>query len=411
MELSERLKALGVRRAQPASPAPRRHTAPLPIQAVVEGETRSTPYGETFVARRRHPAEERYGEQPLAFRSPPALLSAWMQAPALREHPPEAYIFFDTETTGLGSGSETYAFLIGAGRYREGDFEVAQFFLREPGEEAAQLAALSEFAADCRVWVSFNGRAFDAPLLGARYLLNGLGNPLEGSLHLDLLHLARRLWRERLPSRTLLSLESRILKVERTQEDVPGWVIPRLYLDYLNTGDARLLKAVFYHNHKDVLAMAALLNHLGDLLAAPLERPETSALDLVGIGSLHEKSGERKAAQRLYREALKASLPPETRRRTREKLSFLLKREAAWEAALEWWREAAAEGELYAFEELAKYYEHRARRLEEALRWTRGALELLEGAPAEKRLRWEAAFRHRLARLERKARARSKPSP
>ena len=402
MNLSERLKALGVRRGMPEEPPePKRRADCRPIEAVVEGEVRATLYGETFVRRQTHPAAERYGSAPLAFRPPPDLLAAWVNAPSLGERAPEDYLFFDTETTGLGGGG-TYAFLIGAGRFRGEVFEVAQFFLRQPGEEAAQLAALSEFAGDCGVWVSFNGRAFDGPLLGARCTLNGVSNPLEGSLHLDLLHLARRLWRERLPSRTLLSLESQILGVTRTQEDVPGWVIPQLYLDYLRTGDARLLKSVFYHNHRDVLAMAALLNHLGDLLAAPLERLETPALDLAGIGSVYEKVGRGAEAAAVYAAALEADLPAETRGRIRRRLSFLLKRAGEWDAALEWWREAAAEGEFYAFEELAKYYEHRARQGPEALRWTQTALERLAASPQASRLQWESAFRHRLARLERK---------
>ncbi len=406
MNLSERLKALGVRRGMPENPpAPPRRGDCVPIEQAVPGEVRPTPYGETFVRRQAHPATERYGRVPLAFRTPPDLLAAWMGAPSLREHAPEDYLFFDTETTGLGGGG-TYAFLIGAGRFRGETFEVAQFFLREPGEEAAQLTALSEFAAGCGVWVSFNGRAFDGPLIKGRCTLNGVGNPLEGGLHLDLLHLARRLWRERLPSRTLLSLESQILGVTRTQEDVPGWVIPQLYLDYLRTGDARLLKSVFYHNHKDVLAMAALLNHLGDLLAAPLARPETPALDLAGIGGVYEKVGRPQEAAAVYREALALGLPEETRRRIRRKLSFLLKRAEAWEAALAWWQEAASEGECYACEELAKYYEHRARRLEEALHWTQAALEGLATAPPAQRLQWEPAFRRRLARLERRRRER-----
>jgi len=253
-----------------------------------------------------------------------------------------------------------------------------------------------------KVWVSFNGRAFDGPLLGTRHTLNGISNPLEGRVHLDLLQLARQLWRERLPSRTLLTLEAKILGAKRSQEDIPGWIIPQLYLDYLTTGDAALLKSVFYHNEKDVIAMAALLHHISDLLATPLSRPETLALDLVGIGKVHEKLGNAKEAAALYSAALENDLPDETRCATRHRLSFLHKHARNWSEALTLWEAAAQEGEWYACEELAKYYEHWARDLSQALKWTRLALHGLTQASAAERLMWASAFEHRQVRLLRK---------
>ncbi len=405
MNLSERLKALGVRLgAEEQAAAPRPRTPACPIEQVLPVELLSTSHGEACALARPHPAGRLYGVTPLAFRPLPELLAAWARAPILQTCAPKEYLFFDTETTGLSGGSGTYAFLIGAGRFEGETFCVRQFFLREPGEEAAQLAALAEFAAGCRVWVSFNGRSFDGPLLETRCTLNGLPSPLEGRVHLDLLLLARRLWRERLPSRSLLSLETAILGASRSREDIPGWVIPRLYLDYLHTGDARLLKGVFYHNEMDILAMAALLNHMGSLLDDPLDRPETPALDLTGIGGVFEKVGRTAEAARLYAAALhRPGLPEEARRRTRRRLSFLLKRAGRWEEALRWWRQAAEENEWYACEELAKFYEHRARDLPAAQRWTRHALSGLERAPAGEAALWRHAFEHRLARLERKA--------
>lgn len=402
MNLSERLKALGVRvGAQEVTPRPK-HKPKRGIEQIVAGEVRRTLYGETYLVERLYPVQEPYGSTPLAFLSPPAVLAAWADTRHLGDFAPEEYVFFDTETTGLASAGGTYAFLIGAGRFEGDTFRVAQFFLREPGEEAAQLAALSEFAGDAKVWVSFNGRTFDGPLLGTRYTLNRISNPLEGRVHLDLLQLARQLWRERLPSRTLLTLEAKILEAKRSQEDIPGWVIPQLYLDYLTTGDAVLLKSVFYHNEKDVIAMAALLHHISDLLAAPLSRPETLALDLVGIGKVHEKLGNSKEAVALYSAALGDDLPHETRCATRRRLSFLHKRAGNWPEALTLWEAAAQEGEWYACEELAKYYEHRARDLSQALKWTRLALSGLRQASVAERLTWTSAFEHRQARLLRK---------
>ena len=46
----------------------------------------------------------------------------------------------------------------------------------------------------------------------------------------------RRLWRYRLTSRALGSLEHYILGATRLGQDVPGMMIPWMYFDYLRSG-------------------------------------------------------------------------------------------------------------------------------------------------------------------------------
>jgi hypothetical protein len=104
--------------------------------------------------------------------------------------------------------------------------------------------------------------------------------------HIDLLHLARRLYRDQLPSRTLGSLEVALLDLQRSEEEVPGWLIPQLYFDYLRTGDARPMRSVLYHNSMDVISMAALLSHFGHLLEDPFNDHEGSPFDHAAIGRL-----------------------------------------------------------------------------------------------------------------------------
>jgi len=65
-------------------------------------------------------------------------------------------------------------------------------------------------------------------------------------------------------------------------------------------------------------------------------------------------------------------------------------------------RQAAAERQLYAHEELAKYYEHSEKNFVEALRWTDAALALvnLSSTPFADKLLWQEPLLHRQNRLK-----------
>ena len=143
----------------------------------------------------------------------------------------------DVETTGLVGGTGTYVFLVGLGTFEDSAFHLRQFFLAGLGGERAMLAAVAEVLAGCRALVSFNGRWFDLPLLETRLTLSRLPALHQGLPHLDLLYPARRLYRRRLPSCRLVSLEEALLGLER-EDDIPGCAIPALYFDYVRRGEA-----------------------------------------------------------------------------------------------------------------------------------------------------------------------------
>jgi len=404
--LSDKLKSLGVRIGARDLPPPRPRQ-PYPIERVVPGRFQETPYGEVYVVEKRHQLEHRHGCATLHIAAPLRIIAEWAGEPRLAEigeglRPSLA--FLDTETTGLAGGTGTYAFLVGVGRYDGREFHLAQFFMRDPIEEPALLAALTEFLQPCQALVTFNGKGFDVPLLNARYISNGGPTPLASLAHLDLLPLARRLWRARLPSRALGYLEEHILGLARAQEDVPGWVIPSLYFGYLRSGDARAMKSVFYHNAMDVLSLVALLSHVAELLDDPLSGSIVHGLDLVAIGKLYENLGCLEKAVQLYEHGLAHDLPEETHWDTVRRLSFAQKRCSNLSAAVALWREAAGSGQIYAHVELAKFYEHGQRDYSGAAQWTHAALALVNapGFPRQERSRWLADLEHRLARLHRK---------
>jgi uncharacterized protein YprB with RNaseH-like and TPR domain len=392
--LSDKLKSLGVRIGARGLPPPRPRK-PYPIQRVVPGRFRETLYGEVYVVEERYPLEHRHGCATLQITSPLGVIAEWARAPRLTDIELDTLAFLDTETTGLSGGTGTYAFLVGVGRYDGQEFHLAQFFMRDPIEEPALLAALTEFIQPCQALVTFNGKGFDVPLLNTRYITNGDPTPLVSLAHLDLLPLARRMWRPRLPSRALGYLEEHILGLVRTQEDVPSWVIPSLYFGYLRSGDARAMKSVFYHNAVDVLSLTALLGHIAGLLDDPLN--VVHGLDLVAMGKMFESLGRLEEAAQLYEHGLAHDLPEEIYWDTVQRLSFAQKRRGNLSAAVALWREAANSGQIYAHVELAKFYEHKQRDYGEAAQWTHQALALVStpDSPGHLYGRWLADLEHR----------------
>jgi tetratricopeptide (TPR) repeat protein len=319
---------------------------------------------------------------------------------------PQDFVFLDTETSGLSGGTGTYAFMVGAGRFEEGEFHLAQFFMRDPGEEAALLEALADFLAPASVMVTYNGKAFDAPLLKTRYRLHDMPVPFTDLIHLDLLPLARRLWRDRLPSRTLKYIEENVLAAPRSSEEVPGYEIPYLYFDYLRSGDARPLQGVFYHNNMDIIALAAMLNHTNHMLVEPFHESIEHGLDRIALAKLFEDLGQWDQAARLYERGLQESLPEADFGQAVRRLSTLQRRRGDLPAALQLWEKAADAGHIYAHIELAKHHEHRLRDPLIAIQWTRSARELVQqdaNMPPYMRAHWLEEVDHRLARLEKKA--------
>ena len=405
--LSDKLKSLGVKVGAQDLPLPKPRAArstPHAIENVVPGRAYATQFGETFVVETTYPPEYRHGQAALSLNASLATIAAWVNEPRLAQGEPSRLVFLDTETTGLAGGTGTFAFLIGLGRFDSTVLRVTQIFMRDPIEEPAALAALTEFLQPRDALVTFNGKAFDAPLLRNRCIVNGQAVPFAGAAHLDLLPLARRLWRDRLESRALGSLEQHILGMARTEEDIPGWLIPQIYIDYLQSGDARELRGVFYHNAMDVVAMAALLNHIAARLNDPITFAVEHGLDVIAIGKLFEDLGRWNDAATMYARGLELDLAEDIFRETVQRYARLQRRRGDLSSAIELWRRATATRQVYAFVELAKYYEHRARDYAEAIAQTRAALAIVTAAdfPIDARRQWIGELEHRLARLERK---------
>ena len=174
--------------------------------------------------------------------------------------------YFDTETTGLSTGSGTVVFLAAVGRVARGRLVVRQYLLADyPGERRLLDLVASDLAGGERV-VSYNGRAFDMPLLFGRLALHGLHAAAAAlpDAHDDLLHPARRVWRRTLGSVRLAELERTVLRVHRGS-DCASWEIPSRFFAYLRGAPAEVLREVVDHNAQDVASLVLLEAELSRL--------------------------------------------------------------------------------------------------------------------------------------------------
>ena len=420
--LTDKLKKLGVKVGTVDMPIKAQKTGPS-IQDVLSGEFVFNRRGETFIHEETYAADYRHGWATLDTDTPLTMMANWANDARLVEMPLESFAFLDTETSGLSGGTGTYAFLVGAGRFEQSasgrplrqaqgrHFRLLQFFMRDPGEEAALLEALADFLAPCQALVTYNGKAFDAPLLRTRYILHDIPVPFEDYAHVDLLHLARRLWRDRLPSRTLKYIEENVLDAPRTSQEVPGYEIPWLYFDYLRTGDVSEMKGIFYHNAMDIVALAALFSHTANILHDPFAGHIQHGLDFIAVAKLFEDLGHWDEAARLYERGLEEDPSISSGQALTEadfgaavkRLSILQKRRGDMGQAVEWWQQAARRGHVYAHVELAKHHEHQKRDYVEAQKWAHEALEIVSSRqemPGYMRAHWRTELEHRLNRLE-----------
>jgi uncharacterized protein YprB with RNaseH-like and TPR domain len=373
----------------------------LPGGRLVETEA-----GACFVRDKVYPANYQHGDDTLAdlLELPLETAARFCDDERLAGLRYQDFLFLDTETTGL-MGAGTLAFMVGIGFWDGEAFVVRQYFLRDHGDEPAMLSLLAELLEKRPGLITFNGRTFDLPLLDNRYLMNrldGLGADLLERPHIDLLPPARRLWRRRLGSCALGALEEKLLGVHRTGEDVPGWLIPTLYMNYLRTGDARELLRVFYHNRLDMLSMvtlaARILRHFGEPQQAD------HALDLMSLARWQQQLGMMVDAETILRMAADEESSLDVFHQVLFDLRALLKRNDRRPEAVIYWQQIAVTtvDTIEAHVELAKYYEWEVQDLGEALSWTQQAITLVRSWSARDAELVEAELHHRKERLERK---------
>jgi uncharacterized protein YprB with RNaseH-like and TPR domain len=387
----ERLVAAAARRPRGGLIA-----AGRPLEELLHGRRVENARGEFFLVEDDVHLETLHGTVPLTrLRAlDTGAVSILTGQPALGAFDLRRAVFLDTETTGLAGGTGTAAFLVGVGWVEGERFRFRQYFMRDYHEEAALLRGLADDLAGCERIVTFNGALFDVPLLETRYRLNRERFPLAQALHFDLLHPARRLWKARLESCRLQSLERALLGVTR-RGDVGGEEIPRIYFDFVRRRDGRAMARVLEHNRLDVLSLAALAGLACQWVEGGQAEDPRDVYCLARVlerASLYDRSEEQ------YRRLL-TQAPGPVRTASLLRLAARAKKSGAIQAAVAYWEEAAQSGDWLALRELALHHEHRSRDLPAALSAVEDGLGRLDGEHGPGTRRAVEDFHRRRQRL------------
>lgn len=367
---------------------------------LIPGEEFCNASGACNVVQSEFPISHVHGSITLSsiFEIPPEIYAWVSRDPQFATVDLENLVFIDTETTGLAGGTGTVPFLVGMGWFEGNVFRIQQFFMRDYHEEGTLLSGVKERLAKASGLVSFNGKAFDLYLIKTRFLLSRIKYEITLP-HLDLLFTARRIWKHHLADCSLSSLEQKILDFYR-EEDIPSALIPRLYFDYLRSRNAEILVPIFQHNVWDILSLVGLTSICGKAYAFP-EKSLTHPMDLLGIGQAFLTLDRNREAVKCFEKALSLELPTPLRKKALICLGFALKQLGEWEKMLVVWETLIQEVPDYfpAYEEMAKFYEHRSRNIFKAMEIVALALSQINQWPCS----WaQTAIRNRfLYRMER----------
>lgn len=289
---------------------------------------------------------------------------------------PEHFLFLDTETTGLSRGAGTVAFLVGVGFVRGKEMIVRQYMMRDYDEESFVLRHVLDHFKSAKALVTFNGRAFDMPLLQSRFIMQRMRADLSDFPHVDLLHTARRVWKLRLSSCRLSTLEEHIYGEPRV-DDLPGAEVPQRYFDYLKSHDFSLLEDVLKHNAQDIVTLLRLLYTLAQLHENPMSAEFVQ--DIFSLGRVYEKRGHMQTARACYRAADAGSMSA----LSRERLAYCLTRDHEPQEAARIYEKmiAAHQGGAKPYIALCKILEHKTKDIRKAADVARKGLLYLSDRP------------------------------
>jgi uncharacterized protein YprB with RNaseH-like and TPR domain len=165
---------------------------------------------------------------------------------------------FDLETLGFWGCP---IFLAGFLVEESGRLVTLQLLALDYPEEALVLRAAEDVLRERSLLVSFNGKSYDVPCFRERCAYHGIPSSIDELAHVDVLHPARRRYRESLPDCRLVTLERHVAGIYR-QGDVPSAEVPAVYHRFVATGEIDALAPVLHHSRVDLLTTGMLLARL-----------------------------------------------------------------------------------------------------------------------------------------------------
>ncbi|MGC9364451.1 MAG: ribonuclease H-like domain-containing protein [Fidelibacterota bacterium] len=375
------------------------------ISTVVPGSWINTHFGDIFRAEFRYDLQEPYGNLDLGqiFSLNAQLLPEIFQITDPVD--PRRLLFIDTETTGLSGGTGTIAFMIGIGFLEEHYFTVQQYFITQLSHEEGMLGLLQKMIPNFKCLVTYNGKAFDIPLLNARFILNRLPPIPPETDHIDLLHPTRTFWKYSLDNCKLTTVENDLLGLFR-EDDIPGELIPDTYFDYLRSRRIDNIERIFYHNRFDIITMLANLILIIQAYQSIL--PEQNPLTDYAKARLFNRKKDIARSIAHYEHVLNSEISLSRRQKTALELAALYKKSGSWEKAVTLWKNLLDDHYPFSpepYRELAKYYEHRADDLKNAKAIVEAALCKLPAHYIAER----GDLEHRLRRIEQKLACHNQP--
>ena len=267
------------------------------------------------------------------------------------------------------------------------------------------LAAVAGDLGRAGALVSFNGKSFDAPVLETRYLFHRLDWFASGQPHLDVLHPARRFWKE--DECSLMALEQQVLGAWR-KDDVPASRSPSgtsgSCVQAIRNRSPRCSSTTVSISSRSPASTSRLL----EIVCGGPDHAE-NAREALALGHVYARARDADRAIGAYERAVTLSTTSRSRRAglvmadALRALAVAYRRARRYDDAARCWSALIDCGcpggfEREAVEALAIHHEHRRRDLESARLF---ALKNMAGTGAA-RERWRDTARRRLARIERK---------
>lgn len=376
-DLLKKLKDSGLILNKEQLIATRSEPRKMRLEDLYQGRWEYGLFGDVFIMNEIIPYGEKHGGIPLVKHLNTASYLEFEKKLSAEDIKVENIAFIDIETSSLSFGAGSFVFLIGVSYFSEVGLESSLSLIDHPSAEKALLEKFNKDIEKFNIICTYNGKSFDVPFIRNRCAFHRVDNIIDCKNHIDLLFYARRMWKLRIDSCKLSHVEETILRLQRDAGEIPGWMVPQVFFDFLNEQDPHLLDGIISHNKVDVISLAVLFQHISRLLTTTDESGHLDVKDCFSLAKMHESNGRFIKAKHFYKIGLQANNDKELTSHYCFRYGMLLKRTGEISEAVQYWEESAATGCLNACIELSKYYEHTHKDYYQALKWATKAQDLI----------------------------------